>query len=421
MINLEILLYQTLLGVTLTLLFIESRFSRKKTCLLVYGATVLLMAADVWLYRILGRERFGELYTLTNHLPIFLVLFYISRNHGWQLIFQFLSGVLFCVMIQHGAALAYVLSGWKMWVLGLTYAILSAAMILFIVHFLRPLYLQVLHHLRHGWWLMCLNIAIYYVIILYLIPSYVGEPNWGTILQPAISLLMMGFYVLILALFSSVEREMENRHSAEMFSVQLSALQRQVESTRDAENALRIERHDLRHRLNTISNLVRSGDQETLLTYIGAAQEQLEEARPEIWCADPVLNAVFSFYFAQAKRFNIEVNAELAFPKILPADAASLSTVFANALENAIHACRALPEAQRKITCRCINRPRLMLEVSNPCASPVILGKDGFPITDGKDSDRGLGLRSIRSFCEKHDALLTCAYQEGWFSLRVAF
>ena len=150
MINLEILLYQTLLGVTLTLLFIESRFPRKKTCLLVYGATVLLMAADVWLYRILGRERFGELYTLTNHLPIFLVLFYISRNHGWQLIFQFLSGVLFCVMIQHGAALAYVLSGWKMWVLGLTYAILSAAMILFIVHFLRPLYLQVLHHLRHG-------------------------------------------------------------------------------------------------------------------------------------------------------------------------------------------------------------------------------------------------------------------------------
>ena len=46
MINLGILLYQTLLGVTLTLLFIESRFSRKKTCLLVYGATVLLMAAD---------------------------------------------------------------------------------------------------------------------------------------------------------------------------------------------------------------------------------------------------------------------------------------------------------------------------------------------------------------------------------------
>lgn len=421
MINLEIMLYHTLLGITLVLLFIESRFSRSRTCLLVYTLTAVLLGADIALYHVLGRNRFGQLYTLINHIPAFLMFLYVSKNRGWQFVFQFLSGVFFCALVQHGSALAYVLSGRQTWVLGLAYVVLSAAMVLFLVRFLRPLYLQALHHLHHGWWLMCLNIVIYYVIIIYLLPGYVGESDLGTVLKPAISLLMMGFYLLILALFSSVQREMENRHSAEMFSVQLSALQRQVTSSQDAENALRIERHNLRHRLNTISNLARAGDREALLAYIGAAQERLEEAQPEIWCADPVLNATFSFYFSQAKRHQIAVEAELAFPKILPADAAALSTVIANALENAIHACLLLPEKQRRIACHCINRPRLMLEISNPCAVPVIFDKDGFPAITGEDDNRGLGLRSIRSFCEKHGATLTCAYKSGCFFLRVAF
>ena len=40
---------------------------------------------------------------------------------------------------------------------------------------------------------------------------------------------------------------------------------------------------------------------------------------------------------------DIEVKACLTIPDELPVAAAELSTVFANALENAIHACSALP------------------------------------------------------------------------------
>ena len=117
----------------------------------------------------------------------------------------------------------------------------------------------------------------------------------------------------------------------------------------------------------------------------------------------------------------IRVEASLAFPDPLPVEAAALSTVFANALENAIHACQALPVAERQIVCHCISRPKLMLEVSNPCAGPVVFDADGFPAAGGGNDGHGQGLRSIRSFCEKNGALPSCGLKNGWFYLRVAF
>ena len=421
MVSLAVLLYHTLLGLSLAFLFLESRYSRRRTCLFVYGVALVLMISDVFLYRAVGEERFLRLYTFTNHLPALLALSFISRTRGWQLVFQLLSGVFFCTLVQHLSALLCYFSGGQLWVLILSYAVFSTLMVLFLLRCLRPLYLQVLNHLHGGWWLMCVGIALYYVLVIYLIPEYVGETAHATILKPTISLLLMLFYALIVTLFSSIHREMENRHNAEMFAVQLAALQRQMESSRAAEEALRIERHDLRHRLNTIASLARAGERQTLLSYIGAAQEALEETAPERWCADPVLNAVFSFYFTQARRMGIRVEASLAFPDPLPVEAAALSTVFANALENAIHACQALPEAERQIVCHCISRPKLMLEVSNPCAGPVVFDADGFPAAGGGNDGHGQGLRSIRSFCEKNGALPSCGLKNGWFYLRVAF
>ena len=59
----------------------------------------------------------------------------------------------------------------------------------------------------------------------------------------------------------------------------------------------------------------------------------------------------------------------------LPVDAAELSTVFANALENAIHAVKQLPSEQRVIRCKYIRHPQLMFRVANPST------KEKFPLT----------------------------------------
>ena len=221
----------------------------------------------------------------------------------------------------------------------------------------------------------------------------------------------------VMSVGDAIRRMAESRVQADMLAMQVSALQSRVEAARATDEAIRIERHDLRHKLQAVAALVEKDAKADALAYIGASQNLLDELKPVRWCQNPVLDAIFASYFEQARQQGIPVEANLAIPDELPVDATELSTVFANALENAIHACAALPESKRKIICKCINRPQLMFEVANTYAGEVRFDANGLPLSERRG--HGIGTRSIAAFCEKHGA--SCAYsaRDGWFRIRV--
>lgn len=223
----------------------------------------------------------------------------------------------------------------------------------------------------------------------------------------------------VIGVGASIRRTAEGWARAELLSTQISALQSRMEVTRAADEAIRIERHDLRHKLQAVAGMVEKGATEEALAYIGASQAHLDELKPVRWCQNPVLDAIFSSYFNQANRQGIEVRAALAIPDELAVDAAELATVFANALENAIHACAELPEGERKIVCKCINRPQLMFEVANTCAGKVSFDARGLPAAAHRG--HGIGTRSIAAFCEKYGAACFYEAENGWFTMRMVF
>ena len=417
MVELFIMEYLTALGMTMVLLFLDSRYSRRRTILTVYGTVVLVMVALAAIYRVTGLETTLRIYTLIAHAPSLLLFLALSRFRGWRLVFQLLSAILFCTLIQHAAVLAYYLFGCHTWVLVLSYAVLSVGVIWFLVRFLRPLFFQTLLELRRGWWLICLMMTLYYVIVIYLVPDYIGSSRSGTILKPAISLLMVGFYSILMFLFSSIRKETEARHSAQMSALQLSALQSRMEAVKAAENAIRTERHDLRHRLQAVAELVSRGDKYAALDFLDAAQKRLDEQTEIRWCRPPVLDAVFSSYFDQAKNQGISVEAKIALPDTLPVNEGELAIVLANALENAIHANLNLPQEQRKIRCKMMGAPGIMLEISNPCTGNIIFDSKGLPTAQREG--HGLGVQSISAFCHKNGAVCQFDLTDGWFRLRL--
>lgn len=409
--------YLTVLGTTMVLLFLDSRHSRRRTVSAICFVMVLAMAAVAALYRTVGLEATLRVYSLVVHIPSLLLFFLLSRFRGWRLVFQQLSAILFCSLIHHMAGLLYYLSGGNFWVLIVSYAVLSAGVIWFLVRFLRPLFLQALLELSRGWWLICLVMAMYYVIIIYLIPGAVGFEESSTLIKPAISLLMVGFYSLLLLLFSSVRKEAETRHSAQLSALQLSALQNRMEAVKAAEDAIRMERHDLRHRLQTVTELVARGDKGAALDFLDAAQRRLDERKAVRWCRPPVLDAVFSSYFDQAKNHGIRVEASISLPDALPVDEGELAIVLANALENSIHANLALPPDQQEIRCKMMGAPGMLLEISNPCAGDVIFDSGGLPVA--QRAGHGLGVQSISAFCHKHGAVCQFERIGGWFRFRL--
>lgn len=178
-----------------------------------------------------------------------------------------------------------------------------------------------------------------------------------------------------------------------------------------------MERHDLRHRLQTVTELVSRGERETALKFLDAAQKRLDEHKEIRWCRPPVLDAVFSSYFDQAKNEGILVNAKISLPNILPVDDGELAIVLANALENAIHANLDLPQEQREIRCKMVGTPSVLLEISNPCANNISFDSSGLPET--QKQGHGLGVQSISAFCRKNGAVCYFDQLDGWFRFRL--
>ena len=66
-----------------------------------------------------------------------------------------------------------------------------------------------------------------------------------------------------------------------MFEAQAVMMSRRVEDILRAEDAMRIERHDMRHQLQTVASLIQRGDSGAILDYIGQSQEKLDAIAPK--------------------------------------------------------------------------------------------------------------------------------------------
>ena len=208
--------------------------------------------------------------------------------------------------------------------------------------------------------------------------------------------------------------QMEKQSTA-LLRVQISALKEKMQKVREVEESVRIQRHDMRHVLQTVSELVARGDEKAALDFLYVTERRLDEQQPIRWCRPLILDAVFSWYFDQAKRQSIPVEARISLPDALPVDEGELAIVVANALENAIHANETLPHGERKICCTILGEPNVMMKISNPCAGKILFDSSGLPVT--QQEGHGIGVQSISAFCKKNGAVCHFQQKDGWFSV----
>ena len=170
--------------------------------------------------------------------------------------------------------------------------------------------------------------------------------------------------------------------------------------------------------LSTIASLAESGDMQAILDFIGTADRSPD--MPELcrYCRDPLLDATLCSYLKSAEESGILLQTSLAIPDTLPVDTAGLAICFANALGNAIEGCQKLPEKERKIVFKCIDKPRLMFEIGSSYPGRLAFDRNGLP--KSPEGGTETHIRSIVAFCEKHDAFYSFTAENGWFKVTVA-
>ncbi len=402
------------------LVLMEFRVPMKR--LVVYSVLYMvpLIAFNLWFLLSFGPAKMAQSLFFIMLLPTVVFYFFLSKYRDGRFLYSFfLISDLNADLTMLTYLLDIAVPAPRYLVMFLSRLFLFPLLNVYAYRRLRRPYLFVQHSVDRGWGAFAVAAALFDVLAVRLFsrPDMIeNRPEDLILLLIVIALTLLTNWYIFTAL--NTQRRLHELHEREqVFLIQTSQLHRRIEESSRMKSLLAIERHDLRHRLHALSAMLSDGRIEDALAYLKKSDEQIADTQLSHWCKNTVLDAIFSYYFTQAQNIGIKIEADLDIPEQIDADATELSTVFANVLENAIHAVALLPEERRVIRCKCIRQPKLMFRACNPYSGEIHWSADGLPLP--ADKPAGTGSRSIAAYCERHGAWCDYKAENGWFTIQL--
>lgn len=398
----------------------ESRYTKKKGVVLLLLLTLPILAALVAVYLLFGITALWFSLLATLVLPELLSFLLVARHRDFRFFFTFffVQTVTLTVILATALIDRYLL--FNTGIFALASRIVLFPLLLWITHrFLRRPYVILLETIEKGWEVFSAVSFIYFLLILIttIYPvNILSDPTE----VPSMLLLMVLTPMTYVSIFRTLLHQKnlyEMEQQTQMLELERSHIKDIVIQNAATEERIRIERHDLRHRFKSILAMLEQEKYDEALEYIRSSTKFFDERKTERYCKNPIVDAVLSTFFKDAADNNIRVEHSLAIPNELPVDPTELSIVFANALENAINACKKLPDSERVIRCKYVTSPHHMFQISNPYKGKVSFDENGRPLSF--EEGHGIGTRSIMAFCEKYGAELDYKTKNGWFYLRI--
>ncbi len=399
----------------------DSRFSFRKTLTATSIFMIPLVAFNIVCFIHIGPERYAQLLVFLCSLPSLIFFLFIAKKPDGRFFFTFcLSNTISMEITAVTNLLDFFIPGEYYIVMFISRLIAFPLLEFLVIKYFRKPYLEIQNQIKRGWWMFAIVSILFYI-------SLILESSFPIIVTNRLEYLPHALLILILMplvylnIFSVLYQQLkrfEAEESSTFLHLYTDMMEKRILDIEDNEEKMRIQRHDMRHRLNTIASMVQNKNYSDVLRYIESSNEALDNIQPALYCQNPVLNAVFSYYFQRARALGIHVEYDITLPSEILINVTELSTVFANALQNAINACTDLPEEKRVIKCKCISYPNLMFSISNSYNGAIAVDSDGFPVSD--KPEHGIGTRSIKAFCKKYNTTFDYKITDEYVYFRMA-
>ena len=393
--NTIINIIRVILITTFTLGMMSSLTSFKfhvKKVLLLFGVYLLWIGVStgVLLY-FAGFFAFTRCMFFTISVPAIALAYYMDCNSPAQSVFNYATQVLLSYIM---AMIILLINTAVHGNVGSYFVILSVTYILVILleyRYFRKPFLELTKVVQVGWGSLSL-IPVFFSMLMLFIANF---PTYYT-KDPFRILYILGNLILILIVYFLVYQSILRQYRYQMLShhkdiltLQISAMEKQTRNIHAAEEKLKILRHDIRHFSNIMQTCLHDGSIEVLAFYLNLAESE-----------------------------GVEVQTSFIAPPADKFDSSSFSVVLANALENALNACK--EESGRRVIMlksRNLNGQYLM-ELSNTSRKTVRFDKDGMPISQ-KGMGHGIGTKSILFFAKQTHSMVNFQQENGFFTLQV--
>ena len=258
--------------------------------------------------------------------------------------------------------------------------------------------------------------SIYMMHHIFLIAASHTEYSFFSV---AAGILLLLVNYVIFTVYDRIGQAAELQSRNRLYEQQLDLCSHQAEERELHYLELRRMRHDMKNHLSGILGMINAGQTKEAGDYI---QKMLDDGigtgADEIsHTGNIVVDSLVNHKYALAQKDGIQFEARVFIPSVLPFQSGHLAIIFGNLLENALEACRKLPQEQRYIVLEA-TYIKEMLQICIKNGSPEKLKKDssGRYLTTKKDTGcHGIGLASVEQALADYDGELFTQYENGEF------
>ncbi len=271
----------------------------------------------------------------------------------------------------------------------------------------------------------------YYWNIVWLIPAFIFISNilvtmdnhWINTWQQLLARLFTGGAIIIswkcINLdFKSLEKMIELHSQNDLLKCQVESIHLQAINIQDNENKIKIIRHDLRHNIRILSQLLTNEEYDAALSILKTLTDELSTPLSINYCANPVINSALTVYSHLAKQHSISTEFMIDLPASIPWESSDIALLLSNSLENSIHASISQPIKCRSI--RIITRydeNQLVIEIKNFYIGTIHFSPNGLPTS--LELDHGIGMTSMLSIVNQYNGHISCSHENSEFVLRI--
>jgi sensor histidine kinase regulating citrate/malate metabolism len=131
----------------------------------------------------------------------------------------------------------------------------------------------------------------------------------------------------------------------------------------------------------------------------------LEQVTTVSFCDNKVVNELLTIYAARCQKLGFKLRAKAAVPERFAMEEVELTSLLANALENALESQDKAPKEKRFISVD-INYDgrKLRLQTKNYCPEKITFNDEGMPVST-KIVQSGIGTQQIRAIAQKYSGI----------------
>ena len=184
------------------------------------------------------------------------------------------------------------------------------------------------------------------------------------------------------------------------------------------EHTIRKYKHDIRHFNRVLAGFIAEKEYDKATNYLKEFDSMLENVTAVSFCDNRIVNELLTIYAARCQKAGFKLRAKADVPERFPIQETELTSLVANALENALEAQEKLPVDERYIQFEITyNGRKLKLMTKNPCSETIVFSEDGLPQST-KAIHSGIGTQQIKAIASKYGGAASFTVENGTFVLK---